>query len=473
MRGNLKYFVISFLVTLVMGGYLYFFHPSMAQEVDIAIINIFPTSYSSDSSVSENNWQNTENALKQDLSPDATFDQFNVNNSAFLKDIIRKESNSPLSLSDQRWYKISAASDEEENIQTPESNVPSTESLPDAPLPETPSNEPPLAPEIPPSEPTNPENPPVIEPLQEVTPGPVITNNFNKKILELSNFSVSDDLKQTKINNVQLRLSLAGYGQSPTDKLIIEYNANGLWQNGGEITFDHEFSNATNGGYWLYAMPIFQKWENLENLKIRFIYQGGQNQDDTQSVLYLDSTWLEVEYQSPQEIKEIRIQDLPEKIIPEIEKVKLELQKLKNGPLAGIISFLIEERPLKSKKFLDWQGKKPQIKNDQEAENEKIDIEILPKEGGDNIILTGNCQRAYYTVIIYRNADDYEKNPASFIYNKALPCLNGVYQYIVNDLPPNLKEGTYYFLVAEEDETGPWQPITAIQPVKIRISQGD
>jgi len=39
---------------------------------------------------------------------------------------------------------------------------------------------------------------------------------------------------------------------------------------------ENEISNNLNGGYFLYALPVFESWEDLNNLKIRFTYQNSQ-----------------------------------------------------------------------------------------------------------------------------------------------------------------------------------------------------
>ena len=57
---------------------------------------------------------------------------------------------------------------------------------------------------------------------------------------------------------------------------MIEYQSDGSWQRAGEITFDKEVSNALNGGYFLYALPVFEDWQDLENLKIKFTYSTNQ-----------------------------------------------------------------------------------------------------------------------------------------------------------------------------------------------------
>ena len=112
--------------------------------------------------------------------------------------------------------------------------------------------------------------------------------------LELSNFSVPEEFKENKINNVQLRASLAGKGEVG-DKLIIEYYYQDSWQSLTSFDLKNEISNALNGGYFLYGLPVFENWRDLGSLKIRFTYFGRQG-------VYLDSVWLEVEYGGEKQI---------------------------------------------------------------------------------------------------------------------------------------------------------------------------
>ena len=58
-----------------------------------------------------------------------------------------------------------------------------------------------------------------------------------------------------------------------------------------ELDLSQEISNNTNGGYFLYALPIFENPEDLQNLKIKFQVLGSRSQE-----VYLDSVWLEIDY---------------------------------------------------------------------------------------------------------------------------------------------------------------------------------
>ncbi|MCX6737136.1 MAG: hypothetical protein NTX26_00085, partial [Candidatus Parcubacteria bacterium] len=121
--------------------------------------------------------------------------------------------------------------------------------------------------------------------------------------LIFSNFDLGENLFDQIIpQNIQLRFSLAGKGQEG-DKLMISYFYHDQWQNSGELDLSNEISNNTNGGYFLYALPVFDNPEELQNLKIKFQALGSKTQE-----VYLDSVWLEVEYgEEGKEIEEPEI----------------------------------------------------------------------------------------------------------------------------------------------------------------------
>lgn len=80
--------------------------------------------------------------------------------------------------------------------------------------------------------------------------------------------------------------------------------------------------------------------------------------------------------------------------------------------------------------------------------------------------LSGACSNTYFVVLLFRNQDDYARDPHSYVINKAFPCENGTFAYQVSDLPDTLS-GTYYLLIGEEGEKGPWAPITGLTEVTI------
>ena len=82
-------------------------------------------------------------------------------------------------------------------------------------------------------------------------------------------------------------------------------------------------------------------------------------------------------------------------------------------------------------------------------------------------VVSGSCSDAYYVILIYKNEMDYSKDPASYIFNKAFPCVGGTYSYEINSLPMSISDGTYYLLVGGMGETGSWTPKTSLVPIDI------
>jgi len=142
--------------------------------------------------------------------------------------------------------------------------------------------------------------------------------------------------------------------------------------------------------------------------------------------------------------------------IPEPEIVKVPQRYL---------SFSLEGSPIKTEKDLPWFPEK--FKTGENKENTEINIGI---SGGDSskIVLSGACSKNYFVILVFAQPNDYVNNPGRFIYNKAFSCQNGGYSHEINDLSKDFPEGAYYFMVAEQGLSGPWQPITAIQPIRIR-----
>jgi hypothetical protein len=82
--------------------------------------------------------------------------------------------------------------------------------------------------------------------------------------------------------------------------------------------------------------------------------------------------------------------------------------------------------------------------------------------------ISGSCNDPYFVVLLYKNQEDYDAHPTSYIFNKAFDCQNGTYQYSLKDLPKTLADGTYYLLIGGQGDKGSWAPISALMPVTIQ-----
>ena len=85
----------------------------------------------------------------------------------------------------------------------------------------------------------------------------------------------------------------------------------------------------------------------------------------------------------------------------------------------------------------------------------------------NTIQISGTCSAAYYTIIIFPDATDYEYNPSLAVYNEANKCVGGTFTQTISDLdlPPQLATGTYYLIVANQGTKGPWVPDPEIYPI--------
>jgi hypothetical protein len=76
---------------------------------------------------------------------------------------------------------------------------------------------------------------------------------------------------------------------------------------------------------------------------------------------------------------------------------------------------------------------------------------------GKIINVSGTCSDAYFAIVVFFAADDYKKDPAKSVINKATECpasKNFTASLSMQDY--NLPSGNYYFFVADQGKTGSW-----------------
>ncbi|HLD35069.1 MAG TPA: hypothetical protein VJB62_04360, partial [Patescibacteria group bacterium] len=73
---------------------------------------------------------------------------------------------------------------------------------------------------------------------------------------------------------------------------------NQIWQQLDILSADN-ISNADNGGYFSYAVDFLASWDDIKNLKLKF--EGVVN-EEIEFTAYLDSVWVEAEYESEDEL---------------------------------------------------------------------------------------------------------------------------------------------------------------------------
>ncbi|MDD5221855.1 MAG: hypothetical protein PHY10_01610, partial [Patescibacteria group bacterium] len=250
------------------------------------VINIFPSSFNGD-------WQNKEAAVNQDLDGVATLENFNNENSAspFVvnsPNAVDSSDVQPLTMIFKKlfsFFRPSSVVAEESNI--PDSVLPIAENLiivgeNSTSTPANVSSTSPIIDEVV-------EAPPVLEETSPILNG--------EKTLELSNFDLGNQFANKILNNLQLRFSFAGKTTN-IGQIQIDYFYQNSWQNAGKLNLEsnQEISNATNGGYFLYALPAASDFQFLQDFKIRFIYLYPTDSGEPQDKIFIDSAWLELNY---------------------------------------------------------------------------------------------------------------------------------------------------------------------------------
>ena len=287
-------FRLSGIVLLLILGLIVWNPSKPIKGETLEPVQIFPATYSGE-------WHNAEKALSRDLGPEANFEEFNQENSAYL---LEETPASPSESSESLFDLIATESAPIVEQGTATGSEEITE------------------------EPTI-EEPIIEEPAEEPS------SDVVEKTLEFSDFNVPGEfsLENKEIRSVQLGLSLAFQNGTPLDNnyltgepdqdsLIIEYEYNSSWYLLAEYRLNDSNSNATNNGYWSFPLPVFDNWQNLEKLKIKFIYRG------THGEIYLDALWLEVGYDETYKAEQLPEEQKKEQLQ---EEIQVQLTALKRN----------------------------------------------------------------------------------------------------------------------------------------------
>ncbi|USN87822.1 MAG: DUF2341 domain-containing protein [Candidatus Nomurabacteria bacterium] len=113
--------------------------------------------------------------------------------------------------------------------------------------------------------------------------------------ISLSGFDVPNLVSGQFIDNLQLRLSLAGQydlidGEN-IPSIEVSYSFDTFSKESGSIIIDGEISNAINGGYYLISLPSISDPALLSDLTIKISFIGDI---ERLNALYVDSAWLEM-----------------------------------------------------------------------------------------------------------------------------------------------------------------------------------
>ncbi len=178
---------------------------------------------------------------------------------------------------------------------------------------------------------------------------------------------------------------------------------------------------------------------------------------------------------------EIEITPLPDEVVEEEVIIEAEEEVIENimPTVVSVAQFKTDEFEPNKEFTFELAGKKIPTKEDPDwtkVQGEGVD-EISKQVGKSPAIslddtigaleVSGACSDPYFVVLIYRNPEDYDKSPSSYIFNKAESCVNGSYFYSISSLPKSLESGKFYLLIAGQGESGPWKPISALVPITI------
>lgn len=138
---------------------------------------------------------------------------------------------------------------------------------------------------------------------------PVTNDNFNlfglepclseqgcsSKALIFDNFSMPEFVSGTRLDSVELRLSLAAKAKSGSaiQRFVVSYSTDsGVTYNPGTvIDVDGEISNSINGDYFMVALDIPPYTQDLSQLKVKVVYEGI---DSEREEAFVDGVWLDV-----------------------------------------------------------------------------------------------------------------------------------------------------------------------------------
>ncbi len=127
------------------------------------------------------------------------------------------------------------------------------------------------------------------------------------------------------------------------------------------------------------------------------------------------------------------------------------------------LAFSLAGPSIKATRNLAWYD--PEFAATLTDEPELVDPKVSITDGV--MTVSGQCTREFFVVLFTKNVDDYTALPPRLASNYAASCVNNSFSYTVTHLPANTHEGPYYLLLAEQDATTPWVPLSNLQPVTL------
>lgn len=320
----------------------------------------------------------------------------------------------------------------------------------------------------------------------------------------------AQEMSADELSQALQRQSIPENGAVPASGFLqISYSFNGN---------DWIFLNRINAGNWknfTQDIPV-ANWQDLQNLQIAIAAAPSL---DAQPAVYLDGLWLEVEYDRTftealsdmgnavtdtvgtladdmsgaiQEVTDTvqeALTDQPAQqdeqtatTTPEMAQATSSDQQLLDPEILGQATptpEVIKERKLlftagqnaaPAQKLLPWYSRD----DIRRLGGEKVlagTAGQLPRlvQSADkkSLSVSGGCSKNYFVVLLYRDRDDYLNNPASYVVNSAYKCERGSFSFNLNKLSPDLPDGKYYLLIAEEDANTTWVPVSQLIEVQV------
>lgn len=248
------------------------------------------------------------------------------------------------------------------------------------------------------------------------------------------------------------------------DLLSVRYTLDGEnWVELGRIT-------AYNWNDLSFKIPI-SSLDQISQLQISLV---SLPTIDSMVTIYLDSIWLEAETDST--VVEF-VGNIFETILETVT-----LQNLVSNEEVAPSPEPKETKPVKVKEYnfdiggsekvddeLEWYTREDIKKLDKLLNNKQDrNIDVSTKDSSRNLVISGSCKDKFYVVLLYRNRDDYTKNPSSAVYNSAFEC-DGTINYRLET--ENITGGDYWLLIGEQGNTGTWIPISDLRKISLEVKE--
>ncbi|GEM_PF-4769499 len=176
---------------------------------------------------------------------------------------------------------------------------------------------------------------------------------------------------------------------------------------------------------------------------------------DTNTSIYIDSIWLEAEYQSS---VISFVKDIAQTILETVTLQNLDNNLASEPPAAA-------PQVTKTEKTVYEFDVSNSIGDKSEGINVSIDSQTKA------INVSGPCKNKYFVLSVYPDEDSYKKNPSSAIYNAAFPCKDQQFAHKLDWLPDTSISGIYYLMVGTQGQTGSWQPVGKTYKINLNKKQ--